>query len=421
MHNINQTWPLARQNAITLLNIHKNLYSLAQNSNDSLHQQFLKSFSILFTQAFNFLHTRYSDGGFVYGSTLAQKFIEFYKSISLLHFQQFINGFNNYLLTPFIQPELFPTLLQQGLTTLQDCSQRYKGDSHKPLIIFVPSLINRGHIFDMTPDRSLISYLALIWGIESLLVNWNDPGYAESQYTLADYTYKYLVPLVNQVTALFPQRSIVLVGYCMGGVMVLNALERCPSIKKLALFAVPGQAAEKVAAQQDVSPNKDIDYVIPGLLQQLYFQSLNPQAILRKFSQFDDNRFDAANHSSRQLFIAVEDWLNACPALSCKVAHEMLGFDPLMGQSSDLDNDDQSHNLSYKNLINTYDFASYSIMAFTPSRSDLIVTPQAIQALLRHVPQATINATDLGHIGMIISDKALRQVWEPFAHWVNEA
>ena len=55
-----------------------------------------------------------------------------------------------------------------------------------PPVMFVPSLVNRAYVLDLTPERSLMRWLPG-QGFRTLLLDWGWPGEAERHFTLTDY------------------------------------------------------------------------------------------------------------------------------------------------------------------------------------------------------------------------------------------
>ena len=388
-----------------MLNFYKILYCNSRTYNPQFAQQWLD----LLWPDIHKNHLKISLQNH-YTQILFNKFRDCYQSIAVPDFQQFINGFEKYLQSPLSSAHEFLKVYQCGTTSVRDCSQHYPGDKQKPLLLWVPSLINRGHIFDITPQHSVINYLAVQHGYESHVIDWGDPGFDESQFTMEDYTSKHLVPLIKQIIATDPSRKIMIIGYCMGGIMVLKALQQCKTITKVALLAVPGQPQIVSSEYKNMINSHDdhqFNYLMPAPCQQFYFHGLNPQGVFEKFYRYGDQH-DKTDHN---LFIAVEDWLNDGPALANKVAEELLGLDLITGQPTINGN---------PYLIDSFDYSAHSLLVVTPSSNDLIVTPTSSQALLARLPHATVLSSTLGHIGMIISAKAREHVWEPLAQWFKE-
>jgi polyhydroxyalkanoate synthase len=84
------------------------------------------------------------------------------------------------------------------------------------------------------PGKSLMRYLAAE-GLQAMLLDWGYPGAVERRFTLTDYI---AGRLERALTAI--GRPVILVGYCMGGLLALAAALRRPDrVRGLALLATP--------------------------------------------------------------------------------------------------------------------------------------------------------------------------------------
>src|SRR5260221_4401887 len=73
-----------------------------------------------------------------------------------------------------------PVLWQGGAVRLLDHGPALPADA--PVLLLVPSLVNRGFILDLGPGRSLVRWLA-DEGIRPLLIDWGRPGAAELEFS----------------------------------------------------------------------------------------------------------------------------------------------------------------------------------------------------------------------------------------------
>jgi hypothetical protein len=118
-----------------------------------------------------------------------------------------------------------PTAWAEGGTRIVD----YGGEGLS--VLFVPSLVNRAEVLDLMPDASLLRWLAGN-GAHPLLLDWGWPGEAERSFTLTDY----VAGRLERALAALPG-PVVLVGYCMGGLLALAAALRQPDrIRALGLL-----------------------------------------------------------------------------------------------------------------------------------------------------------------------------------------
>lgn len=125
-----------------------------------------------------------------------------------------------------------PTVWSEGSTVLRD----YGGVG--PPVLFIPSLINRGYILDLSERHSLLRWLAG-QGVNPWLVDWGYPGEAERRFGLDDYIAGRLDHALDAVAEL-TGGPVALAGYCMGGLLALAlAQRRRAQVTGLALLATP--------------------------------------------------------------------------------------------------------------------------------------------------------------------------------------
>ncbi len=72
-----------------------------------------------------------------------------------------------------------PVVWREGTTRLLD----YGGDTAGPVILVVPSLINRFYVLDLLPERSFLRHL-VGRGLRPLVVDWGEPGRRRTQIRL---------------------------------------------------------------------------------------------------------------------------------------------------------------------------------------------------------------------------------------------
>ena len=110
----------------------------------------------------------------------------------------------------------------------------YGGDG--PVVLFVPSLVNRWTVLDLMPGHSMLRWLAE-QGVHPMLLDWGEP---EPAFTLTDYIAGRLVRAMAGRRMRDSGDRIVLAGYCMGGTFATAAAALRPDlVSGLALLAAP--------------------------------------------------------------------------------------------------------------------------------------------------------------------------------------
>ncbi len=298
-----------------------------------------------------------------------------------------------------------PAVWEEGGSRLLDYAPKSKG----ALVLVVPSLINRAYILDLMPGKSLMRYLAAE-GMHALLLDWGDPGPVECRFSLTDYIAGRLERALIAIG-----RPVILVGYCMGGLLTLAAALRRPDlVRGLALLATPwdfhapdadrarGLASMLPALEPAMGPTGAL---ATDLLQML-FACLDPFETPAKYRNF--GRLDQAGPAAR-LFVAIEDWLNDGIPLAAPVARACLGA--WYGE-----------NTTAAGLWSVagaaVDPAALRQPAFVaiPNR-DRIVPPESASALADLIPRATVHRPAAGHVGMAAGRRAEGELWRPLREW----
>lgn len=310
---------------------------------------------------------------------------------------------------PAIWAEGGSRLLDFAPTTVQGAG----GASARLTALFVPSLINRAYVLDLAPGRSLLRFLAAQEGIRPLLLDWGWPGETERGFTLTDYIAGRLERALAAV-----REPVVLVGYCMGGLLALAAALRRPDrVRALALLATPwdfhgaeaGRTRAALAALLPaLEPVLEVHGALPVDAIQALFAMLDPWSVAAKFRSFA--RLDPAGERAA-LFVALEDWLNDGIPLAAPVARECLGG--WYGRN-------EPGRLLWRVAGAVVDPAVWGGPAFLaiPNR-DRIVPPPSARALARRLPQAMVHEAAAGHIGMVAGGGAEAALWKPLLRWMR--
>ncbi len=329
----------------------------------------------------------------------------------------FLTGVERYRRHPYQRDvEDAPTVWQEGTTRLLEL-----GTTGRP-VLFVPSLVNRGYILDLSWRKSLLRWLAGQGGdaaggggVRPLLLEWGYPGARERAFDLTDVIAGRLVRAL-EATCARVGGPVTLVGYCMGGMLALAAALRRPDlVAGFVALATPWDfhADDQAAAQRTaalLAPFAPVMRVLGELPVdgvQTLFATLDPLLALKKFSRFAamDMAADDADD-----FVALEDWLNDGVSLPAAIARECLADwyganTPGRGEWRVADQPVRPDELRCPSLV------------IVPAR-DRIVPPASAAALGTAIPGATVWQPSLGHIGMIVSGGAKAKVWAPLREWL---
>jgi len=297
-----------------------------------------------------------------------------------------------------------PAIWAEGETRLLD----FGGNG--PTALFVPSLINRAYLLDLAEGRSMMRWFAAN-GVRPLLLDWGWPGEAERRFSLTDYIAGRLERALAAAGG-----PVLLVGYCMGGLLTLAAAQRRPDlVSALALLAVPWdfhgadpERAQSLArALPMLEPALAFAKALPVDALQLLFAMLDPYGIAEKYRAFAE--LDQ-NSDRARMFVALEDWLNDGVPLAAPVARECL--EGWYGRNAPL-------HLQWRVAGLPVDPRALRLPAFiaVPSR-DRIVPPESALPLAGLMQDAVLHTPGAGHVGMAAGSTAETALWRPLRDWM---
>ena len=308
-----------------------------------------------------------------------------------------------------------------------DKSTRRRGREDAVPVLFVPSLVNRYYILDLSPRRSLMRDLA-DHGIRPLLMDWGHPGAAEREFDLTDYTAGRLEAALDAAV----ERCggpVIVAGYCMGGLLALALAQRRPSqVRALVLLATPwdfhapsddpGDAPSDAHGDAHGRLLDALAAPLEGLLTalgelpidalQALFTWSDPTMVATKFRALaarDPQGDEAAD------FVALEDWLNDGVALTAAVARDCL-----VGWYAE--NQPGRGEWRIAGEVVRPERLDLPCLIALPAR-DRIVPPASAQALADAMPKADRLTPPAGHIGMVIGRRAREALGKPLTAWLK--
>lgn len=323
----------------------------------------------------------------------------------------FIKGIQAYNTHPYRRSNSsVPLIWQEGSTRLFDYGT---GIDNAPIVLFIPSLINRSYILDLNEEKSLLRYLAG-QHIHSYLIDWDEPVASEYGFNCSHYIER--ISTIIDLLNLRHGRQVMLAGYCMGGLMALAAaLQNSSAVKALVLLATPWDFHQTRLNYHSLAPvvMETVDAIIgkmemvPRHLIQAFFYNLNLQAVYEKFAAF--SLLDTSSREAQE-FVAVEQWVNDGIAITTPVARECLmewsyGNAPLQGKWYVGGNAVLPSEVAMPVFIAT-------------AEHDHIVPPASALPLSSLIPGAHSVIIPSGHVGMIIGRAGKEHLWKGLADWI---
>ena len=301
-----------------------------------------------------------------------------------------------------------PAVWQEGSTVLRD----YGGVG--PAVLFIPSLINKAYILDLSTQHSLLRWLAG-QGINPWLVDWGYPGEAERRFGLSDYIAGRLGRALDAAVEL-TGGPVALAGYCMGGLLALAlAQHRREKVCGLALLATPwdfhagdgGRARALSGLLPALEPQLSLFGALPVDSLQMLFAGLDPFGIQRKFEAFGALE---PGGGRAKLFVALEDWLNDGVPLAAPVARECIG--DWYGENRTARGEWPVAGKAVRPEM--LDLPALALMP----ENDRIVPHESAAALADALPGCVSVTVPAGHIGMVVGAGMKDAVWQVLRDWI---
>lgn len=382
-----------------------------KNKNSSFPYEFLEQFAKVMTQSSGQQTEWWKQAGLTLQTT---KQIQEFMNESQSRLNEYMAGVKLYQQTDFKRKVTEPPVIwAMGGAKLLDYSQTK--NSKAPVLLVIPSLINRSYVLDLTEETSFMRQLAKA-GIRPFLLDWGDLTTIERDFSVEDYVNRYILNVIDHVSA-YTNQSISVMGYCMGGMLAIAATTFRPEIKKMVLLATPWDFH---AGQEWLIPwvyassaylNKMIDQSseLPVEIIQYMFAVLNPMGVIRKFRELPQF---ADNIEKLQEFASVEDWLNDCVPLAPKVAKEVL-FDWYR------DNKPIKGEWVINDTIIDLKVVQQQTLVIIP-QNDKIISPKSADLLTKNLPDSHTIRPDTGHIGAVIGKRAEAQVLQPIISFIKD-
>lgn len=270
---------------------------------------------------------------------------------------------------------------QQGASKLYE----YPGSTGKS-VLFVPSLINKPNILDLSEQHSLLLRLSEL-GVKPYLLDWGAPACAELGYSLDDYINR-LVSCMQFIG------KTSLAGYCMGGQLALAAAILAEQYTdKLITIATPWDFTKSYLPKNSLwwqSFERLPDPVPATFIQNMFYLS-DFSNINQKFIKYGQGNF--ANDE----FVMIENWVNDGVPMSKNVLRTCIeGF---------VKNNILVRGQWRVNGISINPKVLKSPVLCAIADNDKIAPKNSCMALYYRLKQSKLFTCSSGHIGMIINPK----------------
>ncbi|PJG49493.1 alpha/beta hydrolase [Sphingobium sp. LB126] len=280
---------------------------------------------------------------------------------------------------------------------------RYGTENGRAPVVFVPSLINPPHVLDLSPGRSMLRHMSAA-GHDAYLVDWGTPAQDDGTLGLDRHVTERLLPMLDRLP-----RDPILVGYCLGGNLVIGAatLRKARAVSTIAapwnFEGIPPADREHIGALwRGAKPMCQRLGYVPMEVLQSGFWAMDPHRTIRKYAAFAEM---AAGSDEEHAFMAVEDWANGGPPLSYAAGCDL--FEKFYAANA-------SGRGQWRIGDRSIDPAGLTCPTLSiRSASDRIVPAQAAPEM------AEARTLSLGHVGMIVGGNAPQQLWHPLSQWLS--
>ena len=329
----------------------------------------------------------------------------------------FRKGLERYQHSPLSGPQVSaPTSILEG----KHCNLRFYLSANRqkaearPLMLCIPSLINKYYILDLTPQSSLVRHLnAEGWDV--VLVEWHAPKAEDTEMGVEDYVLALMETL--QIHWDYLDRPLLVLGYCLGGMVATALACLFERISGLLLLATPWNfshyAFAKMQDDQRESFQKQVES--SALFASEKVQSLcylaNAGRVVSQFSRFADGQYHRT-HQEEKNFVAIQHWANDGVDITRKVAQQCLINWP-------------QQNAPYKGewKVDGYPIRprelTLPVFAAVPTRDNIVPYECAI-GLVDRMQDVTLITPSSGHVGMVAGLKQRERMLLPLERWLAE-
>jgi polyhydroxyalkanoate synthase len=304
------------------------------------------------------------------------------------------------------------------------------------LVIYAP--INRYHILDLNPSKSVVRTL-LNNGSDVYLLDWGYPDKKDNKLTLKDFI-DYIDDAVNVI---IQSRSITtsssstpikisILGYCGGGILSLiytATATNQKNIDKLILMATPIDFSKDNTTVAMWSKSIDADKIIgtighfDGYLLDFVFNMRNPSKFL--FAKYFNIWKNMDNKDFVNTFVAVEKWLHDTPPIPGELYKNIVkdcyndnllisgNMQLYKKVANEVDKDDVNNKIN----INRITVPVLSIIA----EKDDLVSPMSSLAIADYISsdKKTVFKHPGGHVSLCISNEAHKELWPKVSRWIK--
>jgi polyhydroxyalkanoate synthase subunit PhaC len=288
-----------------------------------------------------------------------------------------------------------------------------------PPVLFVPAPVSRYFIIDLLPGRSFAGHIAAA-GFDVYIADFGEPSREDRFGDLAYYVDGLIRRCVRTVSALSRERSVNLVGYCLGGTLsLLYAASYPSSVARLVLLTttvdgdVQGGIAWVAHRMGLAGESYDDPRLVPAVEIKSWFEMLAPgsNSPVGRVTDLWDRLDDPPERlrDVRTMATWVDDVVPAPGRLLAELYHQfgpgrnglMAGTATVGGRAIDMSS------------------VVMPVMAVSAEK-DTIAPPAGVDAIRTIVPHAQVIRLPGGHVGMV-AGRTAAALWQRTVEFLASA
>ncbi len=290
------------------------------------------------------------------------------------------------------------------------------GGPGAPSVLLVMSLVTRPVVFDLQPGNSLVERFTAD-GFDVWMLDWDEPGPADSENTLETYCDDYIPWAVRHVAGASESGTMTLFGYCLGGFLTLVALAANPDlpVENLVVLATPVDPERGPAQLRPgrIAMSFDETGNVPAEALRVAFSSIDPvqqelTSRVNLWQRIDDDQYLTAHR-------VMTNWGNdhiRFPGATAKQLTEVLG----PGRNQVLDG-------TFRLGGRRVDFGAITVPFLSVvGEKDTMTPPETSEPLLDLV--GSEDKTELrvpgGHVGLFVGGTAMKYCIPGMTSWIHD-
>lgn len=327
---------------------------------------------------------------------------------------RFLKGLDRYRDSKFVGPQLSPAT---HIIRAKNCNLRFYHSGNRkeaekhPLILCIPSLVNKYYVLDLTPQTSLVQQFNAD-AFDVCVVEWHEPSAEDGNMGIEDYILSLLESLQEHWEVV--DRPLIVLGYCLGGVIATAMACLFPRIQGLAVLATPWDFSHYSFAKME---EEQRDNLREKINQNSVFTADNVQSLCylanasRVINQF--SRFAETNSIRNEMnFVAMQHWANDGVDVTQRVALQCLIDWP-------------TDNLLHKGEWEIYgqpiqpEELNIPVFAAIPTNDNIVPYDCAI-SLVNKIDNVTLITPSSGHVGMVAGIEQRDRMMLPMRRWLRQ-